>query len=241
MEKKSYPFIINNREAGTLSVIDDGLRLRIEAVCDYEPGGIYRAYAVSDGVFIPVGVMVPSGSKMTASKTHTRSSLGRVVNITHGEAHPAHQSPEKIMSERAFIESGSVAEEELEAVSANEEAIDVIQETELESAVDIMSIGGAEAEQVMIEGEEPFDIIHGWVGENRPERLFYESGMRDAVKGMDALVKWQNGRITLALPYPEQSEFPLVPLFCLSKIEIINGKRYVVYLMGDTGTPYAPR
>ncbi|MEG1747340.1 MAG: hypothetical protein RR226_02825 [Oscillospiraceae bacterium] len=59
------------------------------------------------------------------------------------------------------------------------------------------------------------------------------------LSGAVLLGDWPFGT-KLAYPYSPQKPFPLPPLFCLSKLERLGGKEYIIYYFREDGTPCLP-
>ena len=49
--------------------------------------------------------------------------------------------------------------------------------------------------------------------------------------------RFADGRRYVAIPYDARKPFPLTPLFCLARIRMIDGKRYVVFAFNEKEWP----
>ena len=63
-----------------------------------------------------------------------------------------------------------------------------------------------------------------------PERFFRTPWLRRQLRGVKgALTRRGEGWRQLALPYDPRKPYPLVPMFCLSRIRRLGEERYVIY------------
>ena len=68
----------------------------------------------------------------------------------------------------------------------------------------------------------------GWVPEPEPGRLFAEALLRELCAPVSgALTRREGGRTLLALPLTQP--FPLLPVFCLGTLRVLEGKPYLVF------------
>ncbi len=80
-----------------------------------------------------------------------------------------------------------------------------------------------------------------WQAAPAPETLFRASWLRKRLRGIaGALVRTEEGRLLLALPYDSGRAFPLPTLFCLADIRSINGRTYAVFAFDSEGHPVFP-
>ncbi len=75
-----------------------------------------------------------------------------------------------------------------------------------------------------------FSGSRGWQRTQRPMELFRSKWLRESLEHCDAAL-WKRERevLCLALPYDPMRHFPLDKLFCLARVERMEGKRWVVY------------
>ena len=76
-----------------------------------------------------------------------------------------------------------------------------------------------------------------WHREEHPERLVKESVLRQSLQGCTMLVQRQEHRICLAAEYHPGRPFPLPALFCLCRVERIQGRAHAVFCFDPEGNP----
>lgn len=75
-----------------------------------------------------------------------------------------------------------------------------------------------------------------WSWVNCPGRLLAEESLQNLLRETDwGLVKRDTEGFFLAFPYVGREPFPLPPLFCLSRIETMDGRRYLVFRFSRRG------
>lgn len=75
-----------------------------------------------------------------------------------------------------------------------------------------------------------FAAARSWRRTERPAELFESRWLREGLKNCGpALWRREQGMLRLALSYDPKAAFPLEKLFCLARVERIDGKRWVVY------------
>ena len=80
-----------------------------------------------------------------------------------------------------------------------------------------------------------------WQAAPDPETLFRAPWLRKRLRGIaGALVRTEEGRLLLALPYDSGRAFPLPTLFCLADIRSINGRMYAVFAFDGEAHPVFP-
>ena len=80
-----------------------------------------------------------------------------------------------------------------------------------------------------------------WQAVPDPETLFQASWLRKRLRGAaGALVRTEEGRTLLALPWDSKKAFPLPTLFCFASIRSINGGNYVVFAFDGEERPVFP-
>ena len=83
-------------------------------------------------------------------------------------------------------------------------------------------------------GEEP--VV--WTAVGNPGELFCVQWLKDRLMGAEgALTCRKDGRRLLALPWDKRRPFPLVPLFCLGRLQCIGSRYYIVYSFGENDRP----
>lgn len=71
-----------------------------------------------------------------------------------------------------------------------------------------------------------------------PETVFRTPWLRRSLQGSGAvLVRQEEGRLLLAIPYDPAKPFPLVPLFCFAKLCRIHGKPYLCFAFNEAEVP----
>lgn len=77
-----------------------------------------------------------------------------------------------------------------------------------------------------------------WRRTEHPAELFESRWIRDELERCGpALCRREQGLLHLALPYDPKQVFPLEKLFCLAKLERMEGKRWVVYTFDQEEQP----
>lgn len=76
--------------------------------------------------------------------------------------------------------------------------------------------------------------------EDHPEQLVQDAVLRQALRGKSVLLRRTEGGFQLLLPFEVGQPFPLVPLFCLSKLQTVEGQRYAVFFFDREGKPMQP-
>lgn len=84
--------------------------------------------------------------------------------------------------------------------------------------------------------------LPGWVREKNPGRFFQkDSILRDSAAAMEeCLLRRKEKGFLLAIPFGTGRSFPLVPIFCFSRIRRMYGGWYVVFQFQDNGMPQMP-
>lgn len=77
-----------------------------------------------------------------------------------------------------------------------------------------------------------------WLWTDCPGRLLGDRTLVGCLKGVDrALLKRDMEGFCLAFPYSPHDPFPIPPLFCLSRVDRMGGRRYVVFRFSRRGRP----
>ena len=77
-----------------------------------------------------------------------------------------------------------------------------------------------------------------WCWTDCPQRLIEDAVVSRCLHGVRrALLKRDMDGFFLAFPWSRHEAFPIPPLFCLSHIEMISGRRYVVFRFSRQGCP----
>lgn len=78
----------------------------------------------------------------------------------------------------------------------------------------------------------------GWQCIDCPARLMKEPLLRNALRNTERALLRQDGEgFTLGFPFDEKSPFPLSPLFCLCRVEQMNGKACLLFSFNRQGCP----
>jgi len=77
-----------------------------------------------------------------------------------------------------------------------------------------------------------------WRWTDCPCRLMEDKELSHALRGLNrALVKRDGEGFFLAVPFETRCPFPIPALFCLSRVERLGGRRYVVFRFSLRGRP----
>ena len=79
-----------------------------------------------------------------------------------------------------------------------------------------------------------------WLREERPERLVRDVVLRKSLQGQAMLLRRGEDGFCLSAPFDSKRPFPLTPLFCLSKIERVEGGSRVIFRFDREGNPVVP-
>lgn len=80
-----------------------------------------------------------------------------------------------------------------------------------------------------------------WRWTDCPCRLFEDKELSGALRGLDrALIRREVESFFLAVPYAASCPFPIPSLFCLSRVERMGGRPYVVFRFSRQGKPELP-
>ena len=79
-----------------------------------------------------------------------------------------------------------------------------------------------------------------WKREEHPERLLRDGVLQETVRGRPTLLRRREGGFCLAAHFDPVRPFPLVPLFCLAKIQRVEGKSCAVFYFDREGNPTVP-
>ena len=85
----------------------------------------------------------------------------------------------------------------------------------------------------------PFSGSERWYCEQHPERLIQDPVARGAVKG-PMLCQRGDAGFCLAAPFRTDSPMPLSALFCLARIEQVEGRPHLVWRFNGEGKPEIP-
>lgn len=77
-----------------------------------------------------------------------------------------------------------------------------------------------------------------WQPEPEPQRFFSDPLLASRWSGIkNVLTKKEKNGILLAVEFKENEPFALLPMFCLGKPDIINGKKSLVFRINSAGYP----
>lgn len=85
----------------------------------------------------------------------------------------------------------------------------------------------------------PFSGSERWYCEQHPERLIQDPVAKGAVKG-PMLCQRGDAGFCLAAPFRTDSPMPLSALFCLARIEQVEGRPHLVWRFNREGRPEIP-
>lgn len=83
-------------------------------------------------------------------------------------------------------------------------------------------------------------VQSGWQWEKSPEHLVKDVVLRQVLKGKSVRIKRQQAGFSLAAVFDTGRPFPVVPLFCLTAIERVEGDCCAVFLFDREGKPVPP-
>ena len=76
----------------------------------------------------------------------------------------------------------------------------------------------------------------GWMREPAEHRMT-DPVLRQAARGVSALVSVRDGGFRLAVPFDSACPFALVPAFCFARVERVEGKPHAVFCFDGQGRP----
>ena len=87
----------------------------------------------------------------------------------------------------------------------------------------------------------PFDReeAEGWYCEQHPEGLFADSLLKGQIPG-PMLCRREKGGFSLGAPFRTDRPFALPGLFCLARVELREGRPWLVWEFGPDGLPRLP-
>ncbi len=76
----------------------------------------------------------------------------------------------------------------------------------------------------------------GWSWQSCPGRLLAEESLQRVLRETDwGLVKRDGEGFFLAFPWSRRAPFPIPPLFCLSRVQALEGRPYIVFRFSRRG------
>lgn len=79
-----------------------------------------------------------------------------------------------------------------------------------------------------------------WSPEPQPERVCREEYLKVSLRGRQGFLSRSGPEeVELAYPFRTDCPLPLTPLFCLARVEGVNGRRCIVWRFDRTGWPRA--
>lgn len=85
----------------------------------------------------------------------------------------------------------------------------------------------------------PFSNGEGWYCEYHPERFVRDSFLRGQLKGAMLCCRGEDG-VRLAMPFCSSAPMVLPSLFCLARLERLDGKIHLVWQFDREGRPRVP-
>ena len=77
-----------------------------------------------------------------------------------------------------------------------------------------------------------------WESTREPERLFETIWLQSQLRGKTGILTRKNEQHRfIAVPYNKKNPFPLVTLFCFSKVQTITGKEYAIFAFDEKEHP----
>lgn len=80
----------------------------------------------------------------------------------------------------------------------------------------------------------------GWRQENCPERLFKDESLRHMVAGRGVLLRRETDGFCLGVRFDPGRPFPFAPLFCLARVEQVQGTLHALFCFDRDGNPLVP-
>ena len=86
------------------------------------------------------------------------------------------------------------------------------------------------------------EMPKNWTAAGDPAALFSDPELRRLLSGVrGARICREEGRLLLAFPWEKRQPFPLVPLFCLARLECVGGRYCVVFTFDEKCRPVFPK
>lgn len=86
-----------------------------------------------------------------------------------------------------------------------------------------------------------FDDVSRWQAASGPARLFHDSFLQNRLRGVErAWWRRERGQLILAIPLERGKPFPLEALFCLAKVQRVEGRVCAVYRFDGEERPLPP-
>lgn len=77
-----------------------------------------------------------------------------------------------------------------------------------------------------------------WRWERRPARCFRDGVLREAAQSWGPMLRRrEEDGFLLAAPFDPERPFPMVPIFCLGRLERVEGRPYIVFSFDAQGNP----
>ena len=81
----------------------------------------------------------------------------------------------------------------------------------------------------------------GWQKENEPARLLGDRLLKQSAGRLErALIRREESGFALAAPWRADGAFPLTPLFCFAKVEMLGKESWAVFHFNEKGCPIFP-
>lgn len=81
-----HPIYYENRQVGTIVLLEQGGRTQVEVSCRLDGSGLYRAYLLCQEGEYPLGVLEPRGEDVYLRRTVLTGELRRLGPVRYGEA-----------------------------------------------------------------------------------------------------------------------------------------------------------
>lgn len=169
---------------GSLTVREDGPRVRLEAVRPNDRRGLYKVWLWGLSGRMLLGTMAPEGERLCLCRVLSRREL-------EGQG--------------CWPPTGAEA---------------------------VMAFSFAQRET----GHEG-----SWIWEEDPARLLGDQVLVRSARTWGGMWRREEGDgFLLAAPWRTDGEFPMIPLFCLGRVEMVEGRRCAVWRFQRDGTPRLP-
>lgn len=236
---------------GSLYLRDDGHYLYLEANRPQEPG-IYKVILQGMGGGQVLGTMEPKENGLKLCRMVSRSTISQwgclpLTKVICQRSYPPPPLEERPLMGEDVLSSALLEENQPSMAEKNhippEEEIDFY-EPELDAGQGEISQEVETAEiEALSSTKEP--IIWTEVPEHpdffpcsRPEKGISVASLAEGIRGWPGVLRQERADgFALAVPYFADKAFPLTPLFCLAKWEVLLGRDYLIFGFSQEGRP----
>ena len=117
--------------------------------------------------------------------------------------------------------------------------IEKLGESIIAEAVMTLKFGEQDTSSLTTENQPLSDYTdNSWQPEPEPQRLFSDPLLANRWAGIkNVFTKKEKNSTLLAVEFKENEPFALLPMFCLGKPDIINGKKSLIFRINSAGYP----